>query len=316
MWRAFQRSKKDRCSGTRGALSSYVDGRLNPDEEARMEEHLSTCRGCREDLESLRATVALLRNLPEVTPSRSFAVAPVKPLPGRRALPALRLATAGAVVLLVVAFAADWTGLFENGILSSQGLGTSTLSFGPSRTSEEDESYWVVAGVVNGLSDDSVVLVVPDHTDNVQAAVDSLEDNGVVYATTSVTYAGPEIALTRVDEGTGSGENVKEFTILTASDTDQSPFATNSTEAHSAFYTIMKEQTGPYLNMVPTASDNSVLYSFNLGAVRKEVIAAKEKDWQRPLQYGLIGLVVVLGGATAALWLRQRRTRAAEANKG
>ncbi len=84
MWRAFRRSKKDRCSGTRGALSGYVDGHLNPEEEARIEEHLNTCRGCREDLESLRATVALLRSLPEVTPSRSFAVAPVKPLPGRR----------------------------------------------------------------------------------------------------------------------------------------------------------------------------------------------------------------------------------------
>ncbi len=86
MWRAFRRFKKDECSRTRGMLSGYMDRRLNPEELARVEEHLRTCQGCREELESLRATVALLHRLPEVTPSRSFAVAPVAPVPGRRAL--------------------------------------------------------------------------------------------------------------------------------------------------------------------------------------------------------------------------------------
>ncbi len=37
--------------------------------------------------------------------------------------------------------------------------------------------------------------------------------------------------------------------------------------------------------------------------------SGREADWLRPLEYGLIGLVAVLAGATAALWLRQRRAR-------
>ena len=113
MWRAFRRSEKNECSKTRDLLSGYMDQRLNPEEVAHVEGHLGTCPGCREEMESLRATVALLHRLPEVTPSRSFAVSPVRPLPGRRALPALRFATAGVVLLLVLAFAADQTNVVE-----------------------------------------------------------------------------------------------------------------------------------------------------------------------------------------------------------
>jgi len=114
-------------------LSGYIDRRLNPEELTQVEEHLRTCQGCREEQESLRATVVLLHRLPEVTPSRSFAVAPVKPLPGRRALRGLRFATAGAAVLLVLAFAADWTDFFKKNPSSMPQFGPSTLAFGSPR---------------------------------------------------------------------------------------------------------------------------------------------------------------------------------------
>jgi hypothetical protein len=242
-------------------------------------------------------------------------LAPVKPLPGRRVLPALCFATAGAVVLLVLAFAADWTGLFQQDHPSNQHYGA--MDAGPVRWTEEVESYWLVSGVKNSLSDNSqtsVELVVPDHTDNVYVAVDSLAADGELHATSSVTYEGQQIALTRVDEEHGSGENVKEFSVVTASDSEQSPFATNSAEVQSALDSFIKEQDGKgiYLNMVPAASDNTVLYSFDLGRAEKEVIATREDGWLRPLEYGLIGLVAVLGVATAALWLGQRRARVTE----
>jgi len=295
-----------------------VDGHLNPEEEARIEEHLNTCRGCREDLESLRATVALLRSLPEVTPSRSFAVAPVKPLPGRRVLPALRFAAAGAALLLVLAFAADWTGLFRGGIVSGPRAGPATFDADTHGTSEESESYWVVSGVVNSLSDNtqgSMDLVVPNHTDNVYVAVDSLVDDGVIYgAMESDPDEVPQIALMRVDEGTGSGEDLEKLAVVTASSSEEHRFSTNDGATYYYWSSIIEKQDASYLNML--SSDNSELYSFNLKAAKKEVIAAKETDWLRPLEYSLIGLVALLGGAMAALWLRQRRARAAEANKG
>ena len=91
-----------------------------------------------------------------------------------------------------------------------------------------------------------------------------------------------------------------------------SKFATNSTEAPSAIDSIIKGQVGTYLNVVPAASDNNVLYSFDLSDSRREFKPAPDHDWLRPLEYGLIGLVVVMGGITLALWLRQRRRKAAE----
>jgi Putative zinc-finger len=317
MWRAFRRSKKGRCSGTRDALSGYMDGRLNPEEAVRVEEHLNTCRGCREELESLRATVALLHRLPEVTPSRSFALAPVKPLPGRRVLPALRFATAGAVVLLAAAFAVDWSGAFDGGMLSNLKAGPAVWDYGADTGMyEEGESCWVVSGFKNGLSDNSqepADLVVPDGSDNVVTAVKSLTSDGILLANVVALPAeGTQLALTEGSGQTVAGVGAEEFSVVTASDTEYSPFATNNSKLQPTFYSIMEGQDESYLNML--SSDNNVLYSFNLGKAQKEVIAAKETDWLRPLEYSLIGLAAVLGSTAAALWLRQRRAMAAAAS--
>jgi hypothetical protein len=278
-----------------------MDQHLNPEEVAHVEGHLRTCPGCREELESLRATVALLHRLPEVTPSRSFAVAPVRPLPGRRALPALRFATAGVVLLLVLAFAVDQTNLFHAG-------DPSTLSFGPAVTSEEEEAYWLVEGVRNSVDSPSgtpVNLVVPDQTDNVYTAVNSLATSGVVWgAMERGAGSVPQLVLTEGEEETASRGNAEEFVVLSASGDPQGKFAANDAAVPLEFDSIIEGQDGSYLNIL--SSDNSTLYSFYLSDSRREVKAAGDNDWLRPLQYGLIGLAAVLGGATAALWLRQR----------
>jgi anti-sigma factor RsiW len=331
MWRAFRRSKKDRCSWTRGALSDYVDGRLNPEEGARIGEHLNTCRGCREDLESLRATVALLRSLPEVTPSRSFAVAPVRAMPGRRALPALRFATAAAVLLLVLAFAVDGTGVFERSAPSD-------LYWGPAAY-EADTDHWLVQGESIVITDSENVtvkktevnLVVPDGSDNVSAAVDSLASRGLVYATIEADPQGvPQLVLTEGEEGA----SVQEFAVVATNDKNTSPFVPSGPAETSAIDDIVSSQEGEFLNVVPSNSDNTVLYAFKLESkvpaeayeVRSDDSGAMawgdtlgiggEAQWVQLLEYGLIGLVAVLVAATVALWLRQRRARAAEANKG
>jgi len=311
MWRAFRRSEKDECSKTRELLSGYMDQHLNPGEVAHVEGHLRTCPGCREELESLRATVALLHRLPEVTPSRSFAVAPVRPLPGRRALPALRFATAGVVLLLVLAFAVDQTNLFHAG-------DPSTLSFGPAVTSEEEEAYWLVPGVRNSVDPDSetpVELVVPDQTDNVYTAVNSLATDGVVWgAMERGAGSVPQLVLTEGEEETASRGNAEEFAVLSASGDTQGKFAANDAAVPSALAPIIEGQDGSYLNIL--SSDNSTLYSFYLSDSQREVkAAARDNDWLRPLQYGLIGLAAILGWATAALWLRQRRAKALEVSK-
>ena len=56
-------------------LSEYLDARLPGGERGRVTEHLESCSRCREELDSLRATISHLRQLPQHTLPRSFTLA-------------------------------------------------------------------------------------------------------------------------------------------------------------------------------------------------------------------------------------------------
>jgi hypothetical protein len=55
-------------------LSAFIDGELNEREASKVERHLAECAVCRRDLDSLRQTVALLRQVPVRPVPRSFAL--------------------------------------------------------------------------------------------------------------------------------------------------------------------------------------------------------------------------------------------------
>jgi hypothetical protein len=115
MWTVFRRFRSDKCSRTKQRLSAYIDLCLSPQELSEVESHLAACRACQKELESLQATAAMLGQLPQVSPPRSFRIAQKEPSGRWAALPVLRLATAAAAVLLVMAFTADIVNLFETG---------------------------------------------------------------------------------------------------------------------------------------------------------------------------------------------------------
>ena len=102
-------------------LSNYVDGVLPKAERIALEAHLQGCDSCTEELESLRATVQMLRRMPEVEAPRSFRIAPAAvtvptPPPERPVLLwTMRVLTALAVVAFTVMVAGNVTGLFEGG---------------------------------------------------------------------------------------------------------------------------------------------------------------------------------------------------------
>ena len=197
MWRILARFRKDGCGRTKQRLSAYLDRQLSPGDLHRMELHLAGCRGCQEELHSLEATVALLHRLPQVAPSRSFRIAGAEPSRRWTPVPVLRLATAGAAMLLVMAFTADLTNFFD----ASQS--PIVQKWGPS------------------------------YTDNRSTAMEG--DN-------------------KADGATGSSTD--------GQDTDLPP---------------------------------------------EGALSTTEAAWVRPLEYSLAGLVVVLGGVTAWLWLRPKR---------
>lgn len=96
-------------------LSEYLDGRLAPIERQRVEAHAQSCQACREELESLRATVAMLRHAPQPALRRSFvltrapAVVPARPRPSRVQAFAFSAAV-GLVALFVTVTALDLGG--------------------------------------------------------------------------------------------------------------------------------------------------------------------------------------------------------------
>ncbi len=101
-------------SKLRTLLSSYLDGEVSEAEARDIERHLDTCEGCRSELESLRATVGLLRQLPQLAVPRSFRL---REAPGStRAGPSwawpTRLAASMAALFLIALLAGDAIGVF------------------------------------------------------------------------------------------------------------------------------------------------------------------------------------------------------------
>jgi hypothetical protein len=94
-------------------LSAYIDGEVTADERGLVEAHLASCDVCGRDLATLRQTVTLLRQLPQVAAPRPFtlresdvqALRPTRPIPIRWQSGWLRAAVAAAAMLLCVAVA-------------------------------------------------------------------------------------------------------------------------------------------------------------------------------------------------------------------
>ncbi len=105
-------------------LSDYIDQQLAPNERARVEQHLAECALCRASLESLRWTIALVKQAPVPAARRSFAL----PVPVPRSQPSFgfafaRLATAMATLALVATIGID--------VITRMGAGAPTSVMAP-----------------------------------------------------------------------------------------------------------------------------------------------------------------------------------------
>lgn len=97
------------------ALSAFLDERLDGEQREEAAGHIAICPDCRRELRELRATVDLLRGLPQYRPRRSFVLGNEYAHPVRTSrlvrflplLPVLRAATVAALLLLFGVGAAD-----------------------------------------------------------------------------------------------------------------------------------------------------------------------------------------------------------------
>ncbi len=107
MFKRFKRSEHEKVEEL---LSAYIDGELSIEETTMVEKHLRDCSACTQDLETLRQTVNLVRQLPAVSPPRSFTISHlvVPERPWAWGYAHLRGATALAALLLIVLLAGDF----------------------------------------------------------------------------------------------------------------------------------------------------------------------------------------------------------------
>lgn len=97
-------------------LSAYIDGEASNSEVIEVEEHLSGCDECRIELDSLRATVGLLRGLPQFDVPRSFILTEAPALVSQRPPPIVwtaRLASSAAALLLLALLLGDAFGILS-----------------------------------------------------------------------------------------------------------------------------------------------------------------------------------------------------------
>ena len=106
----------------RTLLSAYIDRQVSEVEVSQVEEHLAGCGECRLELDTLRATVGLLKNLPELEVPRSFTLtespAPISPTPSIAWAP--RIATSAVALLLVVLLVGDALGVITQSAPSGE----------------------------------------------------------------------------------------------------------------------------------------------------------------------------------------------------
>ena len=92
-------------------FSAYIDNRVTADEQSFVERHTAACADCHAKLQAARSLVAAMRAMPVVKAPRSFVLPREMARQPQRSIlawySALRLATALAVVALVLVFAGD-----------------------------------------------------------------------------------------------------------------------------------------------------------------------------------------------------------------
>ena len=91
-------------------LNEYLDGRLGGNDLAKIEGRLQACDSCQDELEELRATIAVVRQMPMEQPRHSFVMdaPPLPPAPTRQSFyfRAPNWAYAGAASIAVIVLAA------------------------------------------------------------------------------------------------------------------------------------------------------------------------------------------------------------------
>ena len=190
MFELFSRWGHRRFSGL---LSPYIDSRLDDAQVRMLEQHLTTCAPCQEELQTLRDTVGLLRSLPRTVPGRSFVLSE-RPahLPATPAyLWGMRAATSAAALALVLLFAGDLTGTFSRDVTPASDNGTAAA-----QESEADVAELPAeAGAEESFRSDSAASTPPQTEDMAMAPLAAGEEEDILPTTALEVVLGSLLAV-------------------------------------------------------------------------------------------------------------------------
>ncbi len=142
-------------SRVRRLLSAYIDDEVSRRESEDVRAHLAVCDRCRSEIDSLRATVELLRQLPALETRRTFALAdaPIQVASAPRVAWAAGLAASAAGLLLVALLVGDLSGA----ITQRRSLGGAQDVSAPLAATDEGVAAAALMAVAES-SEESVVV--------------------------------------------------------------------------------------------------------------------------------------------------------------
>ncbi|MCU0498888.1 MAG: hypothetical protein MUF87_16170 [Anaerolineae bacterium] len=173
-------------------LSAYLDDALNGDERTRLEQRLATEPDLRRELNALRQTVALIKQLPPIKAPRDFTLTPAmlvaKPAPSVtriRVLPLLASALSMAASLLIVFLGVALLLNIDTPTATPAdegfaALSTPTAAFTPMIALESDAAPTLATPVIQGAGTDdadiagSVMMATEDPAAGVMMATEEL----------------------------------------------------------------------------------------------------------------------------------------------
>lgn len=319
------RFRKDKCSQTRGMLSAYIDQQLGLQEQEGVEKHLKACQGCQQELDSLRATVQLLHRVPQVSPARSFAVTEPKPLPRWSPFPVLRTATAVVAAFLVLVFALDAVNVFETGPTSVEEGRTYSGERAPEEKGPGSEPSTAATEpvVVFTPDQDDWVIEIQGEAELVAAAMEGeMAQEGGTPSEEKLGMDELHDLLSSQKTATYGAEPDGEDVVVSYDRLDMEELdrvvEPENGAAHEAesdeenvvvpYGRLDMEELGRLAESQREAAQEDVTDGDEetAAATGEGTLGEEEAGWVRPLEYGLLGVVVVFAGATVAGWRKKK----------
>ena len=308
-------------------LSEYVDNRLAANERAQIEQHLRECADCRASFESLRWTIALVKQAPAPVLPRAFTLAvPEKRTPQKSlAFGLAQFATALATLLLLAVIGVD--------VITQ--LGGGTMATAPSAAKQYIPPTLAVAAAPATVARDQALPTTQAQAAEAAKPTQALKPAAPLAAPTAApmptmapaaALPAPLNVLPTATAPRALGAGAPETPETKGATTDTTAKSSSATPALRAGFAITATTTipAPTATVAPTVTATSVPPTATalasptaVAQARAEAARAPQPTLVQPasaqppvtsvrvVEFGLLFLVILFGAAVVVMWRRK-----------